>query len=204
MLRWFVFLVYFVVLAALKNSPIYKDSADPSDDFKRKCGLPISGRLINDFWLIVLPCNILAIAAFFVYFCCFTKNIKEDPKKALNCLRLSQNLMLLKMAFFLIGTTVWGIRNIVTMIILTKRNCVYMGRGQTMYEFWLINFVIFSVISLIISILMLVVLPVVMLIRCYSETNRVNDNQNPFTHITLRDRNAKNLRKTKTSFETNS
>ena len=63
----------------------------------------------------------------------------------------------------MLGLTVWGMRNLVAIIVLLKKDCLQEGDSVENYKFWLLNFMVISFVAFMAGLLTVVVIPVMSL-----------------------------------------
>ena len=96
-------------------------------------------------------------------------------------LTIAQISMIIKSVWLLVGFTIWGCRNIVTIIILMNQDC--MKERILVDRFWLASFYILTLFGLLLAFISLIGLPMFVLYKCYEQTDRKNES-NPYHHTT--------------------
>lgn len=80
------------------------------------------------------------------------------------------------------GFTIWSLRNIFTLVILFSNACFYENKDDTVYRYWLFNFVLFTLFGYVVAVLTVLVIPGIALYQCYKQTDRQVD-QNPYNYL---------------------
>lgn len=96
---------------------------------------------------------------------------------SLRQIKRTENFMIVKSIYAMVGFTIWSLRNIVTIFELFKDDC--MVNRRMIDKFWLLNFYIFTLVGYANAIITLIVIPGAALYQCYRVTERQQDT-NPY------------------------
>lgn len=90
-------------------------------------------------------------------------------------MRRAENFMIIKNIWMMVGFTIWSLRNIFTLVTLIELGCFTSSDQDKGYRFWMLNFIVFTVVGYILAILTIFVIPGIALYHCYQESDRSND-----------------------------
>ena len=77
----------------------------------------------------------------------------------------AENFMIAKSIIYMVGFTIWSLRNIFTIIYLIDQSC--MKNTTKIDKFWLLNFYFFTLFGYAIAVLTLLIFPGAALYQCY-------------------------------------
>ena len=104
-------------------------------------------------------------------------NKNADQIMALRVGQRAENFMIAKAVLYMVGFTIWSLRNILTIIYLFENSC--MKDTSKIDKFWLLNFYFFTLYGYFMAIITLLIFPGAALYQCYRQTDRENE-VNPY------------------------
>jgi hypothetical protein len=162
-----------------------------TDDFL-KCDEAVDFRLLMMFVLIFLPSFCLTffggyLTSLRIYKRRIVQSCVEDDTNRYNMntlkiLRRTENFMIIKNCWVMVGFTIWSLRNIFTLIQLFEFNCFTKHNSDKIYKFWMLNFIVFTLSGYIHAVITLFFIPGMALYQCYKETDRSQD-INPYNKL---------------------
>ena len=135
------------------------------------------------FGLVVTPCFILCIFGAFCSMRSYRARIVKPSKNysfqmnTLKILQRAETFMISTKIWFMVGMTIWSLRNIITIIFFFENECL--KDRSKIDKFWIINFYLFTFLGYFTALITIIIFPGALLFQCYKQTERQNV-QNPY------------------------
>ena len=181
-LQYTAWLSYFIAVGVAKK--VYKNYNDIIITEKdKKCNGPLTHRIFIMFGLVVTPCFILCIFGAFCSMRSYRARIVKPSKNysfqmnTLKILQRAETFMISTKIWFMVGMTIWSLRNIITIIFFFENECL--KDRSKIDKFWIINFYLFTFLGYFTALITIIIFPGALLFQCYKQTERQNV-QNPY------------------------
>lgn len=84
-------------------------------------------------------------------------------------------MMIVKRIWVMLGLSIWGLCNLVSIIILLKHDCFTKSAQYSHYKFWVRNFVLVAFSAIATALFTIIFMPVYLMQKVYKATERKND-----------------------------
>jgi hypothetical protein len=164
-IRHLVLVSYFTGVAIARI--IYK-TYNESNTEKNECDYSITKRIIVLYGLVIFPSFLLVTLGAWCSMYSYNNKIKtriHNQRYLLQIISRSENFMIAKSVLYMVGFTIWSLRNIFTIIYLFTNDC--MKDTSKIDKFWLLNFYFFTLFGYGIAVITLLIFPGAALYQCY-------------------------------------